>query len=218
MSEAKYKIRIEFEKVGKMKYISHLDLLRVMQRLFKRAGVPLWHTEGFNPHPYIAFGQPLSLGHEGLCEIVDTALTVPLSDGDKLCAACNAVAPQGLVLHRAWVSERPLKHILYAAYESVVPGLSEADIPQMESRLQAKSCMVEKKSGREYVPLDILPLIRSVRISPAEGGVRLESVVACGPAKVLNPQYLVDGALGRRGVASYHRRMRLLDESGEKFN
>ena len=53
-------IRIFFKKEGRAKYISHLDLNRVMQRALRRACIPVWRTRGFNPHPYIAFGLPLS--------------------------------------------------------------------------------------------------------------------------------------------------------------
>ena len=217
MSE-KFKLRLEFEKTGRIRFISHLDLLRVMQRLFKRAGVPLWHSEGFNPHPYIAFGQPLSLGHEGCFEIVDTALTEECTDLDALCAAINATAPEGLVMHRAWVPERPLKEIIYADYETLIYDATEADIPAMQARLSAKTCVVEKKSGKKFVELDIIPLIRSFSVEAAEEGVLIRSRVACGPAKVLNPQYLADGALGRRGVSARHRRLHLLDAEEKIFS
>ncbi|MBR3692500.1 MAG: TIGR03936 family radical SAM-associated protein [Clostridia bacterium] len=210
MSE-KFKLRFEFEKSGRIRFISHLDLLRVMQRVFKRAGVPLWHSEGFNPHPYIAFGQPLSLGHEGLCEIVDTALTEECADPAALCAAINAVAPEGLRMLRAWVPTRPLKEIVYADYETLVFDAAEADIPEMLSRVTGEKCVVLKKSGKKFVELDIIPLIRSVKMEPAAEGVRILSRVACGASKVLNPQYIADGAVGRQGVSARHKRICLLD-------
>ncbi|MBQ0135783.1 MAG: TIGR03936 family radical SAM-associated protein [Oscillospiraceae bacterium] len=63
--------RIFFEKTGDAKYISHLDLMRCFSRALTRAEVPLWYTEGFNPRPYMNFAMPLSLGMEGLSEILD---------------------------------------------------------------------------------------------------------------------------------------------------
>ena len=65
-------VRIRFSKTGRARYISHLDLSRVMQRSLRRAGIPLWYTEGFNRHPYVTFAAPLSLGFEGLQETMDT--------------------------------------------------------------------------------------------------------------------------------------------------
>ena len=61
-------VRIFFVKEGPSKYMSHLDLMRCMTRTLRRAGVPIWYTEGFNPHPFMTFAMPLSLGTSGLCE------------------------------------------------------------------------------------------------------------------------------------------------------
>ncbi|HBT64885.1 MAG TPA: hypothetical protein DEB10_09535, partial [Ruminococcaceae bacterium] len=67
-------VRIRFRKIGRAKYISHLDLTRTMTRALRRAGIPIWYTEGFNRHPYVTFASPLSLGFEGLCESMDIRL------------------------------------------------------------------------------------------------------------------------------------------------
>ena len=71
-------IRVWFTKKGDIKFISHLDLNRFMQRALKRAKLPLWHTEGFNPHPYVTFALPLSLGQESECEVLDFRLVTPV--------------------------------------------------------------------------------------------------------------------------------------------
>ena len=68
-------IRIWFTKKDASKYISHLDLTRCLIRAFRRTDIPLWYTEGFNPHPYLVFGLPLPLGVEGLREVLDIRLT-----------------------------------------------------------------------------------------------------------------------------------------------
>ena len=61
-------VRISFEKKNEASYISLLDLQRVMQRALKRSGLPVWYTLGFNPHIYMTFAAPLSLGQESLAE------------------------------------------------------------------------------------------------------------------------------------------------------
>ena len=68
-------VRVFFEKTGMTKYISHLDLMRCMTRAIKRAAIPAWYTEGFNPHLFITFALPLTLGVESLCESMD----IPIS-------------------------------------------------------------------------------------------------------------------------------------------
>lgn len=66
-----FEVRLWLSKQGRIKYVSHLDMFRLMQRAVRRAEIPLWYTEGFNPHPYISFLLALSLGTEGLREPVD---------------------------------------------------------------------------------------------------------------------------------------------------
>ncbi len=65
------KVRVFFSKTGDAKYISHLDLMRCFMRAVIRAGIPIGYTEGFNPRPYMNFAMPLSLGIEGLREVLD---------------------------------------------------------------------------------------------------------------------------------------------------
>ena len=69
--------RALFQKTGRAIYISHLDLMRVFQRAFKRAGLPLTHTQGFNPRPSVSIALPLSVGVESHCELLDFELETP---------------------------------------------------------------------------------------------------------------------------------------------
>ena len=63
--------RLLFSKTGDSVWFSHLDLMRVFQRAFKRAGLPLCHSQGFNPRPSVSIALPLSVGVESLCELLD---------------------------------------------------------------------------------------------------------------------------------------------------
>ena len=54
--------RILFSKFGRARFISHLDLMRTIQRAFFRAGIQIKHTEGYNPHPFVSIALPLSVG------------------------------------------------------------------------------------------------------------------------------------------------------------
>ena len=63
--------RIKFTKTGRMQFISHLDLNRVMRTALIRAGIPIYYSEGFNPHPKMVFALPLSIGAESECELLD---------------------------------------------------------------------------------------------------------------------------------------------------
>ena len=75
-------IRIFFSKTGRAKYISALDLINCFQRALRRTDIPVWHTQGFNPHTYVNVNLPLSLGTEGIRESMDIKLTTEMSFSD----------------------------------------------------------------------------------------------------------------------------------------
>ena len=92
-------VRISFEKKNEASYISLLDLQRVMQRVLKRSGLPVWHTLGFNPHIYMTFACPLSLGQESECECVDVKTEAEAPDFAQWKTALNAIMPAGIVIY-----------------------------------------------------------------------------------------------------------------------
>ncbi len=67
-------VRVFYEKKGRLKFVSHLDMNRFMSRLITKSKIPIWYTEGFNQHIYMNFAVPLSLGFEGFYEIMDIRL------------------------------------------------------------------------------------------------------------------------------------------------
>ena len=76
-----------------MRFISHLDMTRFMSRLIRRAGLPVWYTEGFNPHLYMTFALPLSLGFESDYEVVDIRVLDDDYDIATIPEKLNAVCP-----------------------------------------------------------------------------------------------------------------------------
>jgi len=77
-----YKVNFRFTKQGRMRYISHLDLMRLLMRAMRRADLPLKMSEGFNPHPKLSIKRALKLGVESLQEEAAIALKFPLSPED----------------------------------------------------------------------------------------------------------------------------------------
>src|SRR5512137_1305759 len=76
---AQQKIRFEFQKVGELRFLSHLELMRALQRALRRAGIPLAYTQGFNPQPRLSLAQALAVGVEGLRELGDMELTLRMA-------------------------------------------------------------------------------------------------------------------------------------------
>ena len=100
------KLRLKFRKTGRAVYISHLDLMRTMQRVFSRAGVPLKYSEGYNPHAKISIILPLTVGTRSECEYMDFALAED-RDLTALPAALNPYMPEGIEAIEAY--EAPMK-------------------------------------------------------------------------------------------------------------
>ena len=99
------KLRLRFEKTGRAVYISHLDLMAVMQRGFARADLPLKFSEGFNPHPQISILLPLSVGTASLCELMDFRL-LEERELTSLPDRLNRVMPDGVRALEAYEATR----------------------------------------------------------------------------------------------------------------
>jgi len=113
LSEIKYKsFRIKFEKIGAAKYISHLDLNRIFSRAIARADIKIAHSEGFNPHPKIAFVSALSLGTESFCEFVDMKIidTDDVSESD-IFNSLKDVFPSGINIKEVYIPQSDFKYI-----------------------------------------------------------------------------------------------------------
>lgn len=108
-------VRIWFHKNGRAKYISHLDLMRSMTRAVKRSRIPLWYTEGFNPHPYMTFPLPLSLGVESDRECMD----IKVEDGislDEIKKSFEGRMPEGLDVFDVTLPFNDAREIKYSGY------------------------------------------------------------------------------------------------------
>lgn len=186
--------RLLFEKSGDAVYISHLDLMRIFQRAFRRADIMIWHSQGFSPRAYVSIALPLSVGASSVCEILD----FEVEDGSVELAALpeklNRTMPEGIHVLQAYQSDRKIKHLKYLQaeihleYDGGVPDTAQEELGRLFCR---ETLLVHKRTKRGETDLDIRPLIRSLcirRVSAQE--LVLECVVtAMDPA--LNPQLLV---------------------------
>ena len=178
-------IRIRFQKTGRTRYISHLDLTRTMTRADRRAGLPVWYTEGFNKHPYLTFAAPLSLGFEGLAESMDLRLTEDMP-GEELVRRLNAVLPEGLAVLSAAKPVHKAGELAAADYRLTFTG----DTSHMTDFLAQETIPAEKRTKKGGTkPLDLAPVLRAAVWNPApEGGAGvLEVVLPCGSGENVNP-------------------------------
>ncbi len=94
---------IEFSKQGLIKYTSHLDMIRLFKRTFKKANIKLAYSQGFNPHPKMAFPLPLSLGYESSCELLEFETIEPYGNKDIIKESLNTLLPEGIEIN--WIKE-----------------------------------------------------------------------------------------------------------------
>ena len=184
--------RALFEKVGSARFISHLDLMRLFQRAFKRAGLPLTHTQGFNPRPSVSIALPLSLGAESHCELLDFDLESPIPLED-IRNRLNAALIDGIRVREVYDNGAKIKYLallqsrLTLEYDGGIPAGAEAAIGQLFAR---EALVLEKKNRNGVTQQDIIPMIRNLEISRiSEGELRLD-VLHCCQNPSLNPMQL----------------------------
>ena len=104
-------LRLLFEKKGNAVWISHLDLMRLFQRAFKRAGLPLKHTQGFNPRPSVSIALPLSVGVESCCELLDFELDGVQVPCEQIMNRLNHALVSGVRVLAAYDNGQKIKYL-----------------------------------------------------------------------------------------------------------
>lgn len=190
-------VRMSFEKTGMAKFISHLDTVRCITRAMKRANVPIWFTEGFNPHAFLTFAMPLSLGFESLCETVDFRLMEEV-DLNELKERLNKALPVDITVKEIYVYETSANDIRWAEYKIIFNNPDNLLLGQAEMILSSDKIIVLKKSkkGRNKVEkeVNIKEHIKSFDLTEDNGKLVLNTVLSSGTSININPMLLI-GAL-----------------------
>ena len=191
----KKNIRVFFEKKDRAIYISHLDLLRTMQRALKRSGLPVWYTEGFNPRIYLNFPLALSLGTQGVKEPMDMAIVEDVSF-EEITEKLNGACPEGIRIVSAAYPVHPNKDIGFAEYEAVFYGNAEALKAAFDGYISQESIKVMKHSKKKgMIEVDIKPHINILSISGCESGINAKFRLPAGLELNLNSAVLTDSFL-----------------------
>lgn len=180
-------VRVIFSKTGRAKFISHLDLARTMARVVRRAGIPLWYTEGFNRHPYLTFAAPLSLGYEGLREIMDLKLEEDMP-ADELVRRMNEAMPEGLSAVSAAEAVHKAGDLAAADYRLTLSCPPE----RVRALLAQPEILVEKRTKKKTLKtLDIRPAFAGAEVTAAEGGCTVSVRLPCSSNETVNPGLLL---------------------------
>ncbi len=218
----RFDYRIVFAKEGRAIYISHLDMMRAFQRIIKRAKLPVWHTQGFNPHVYIMFPLALSLGMESRCEVMDIALIEKLAF-DEVKQRLNASMPEGFEVIS--VGEPVNKHtdIAFSCYEARIASdkTPEETKEMFDGFLSRETIEIEKRTKKKTTKLvDIKPYIECEGIEAGDDCVTVRLRLPSGTGFNLNLNVVIDAFAEFSGTAVETlcaRRTNILMENGENF-
>ena len=190
--EQPQKMRLFFTKLDRAKYISHLDMNRCMSRAMRRADLPVWYTGGFNPHMYLTFPLPLSLGCESSYECVDLKM-VQAVDPQEVVGRLNPCLPPDIQVFRAAAPQMDQKEIAWADYEMQLAG-EEDFAEKLEEYLNQPAIMVVKKTKKGEKEIDIRPHFSVQKLEVRDSGVYATMRFATGIELNINPTLLLDNA------------------------
>ena len=200
---------LKFTKEKRLKYISHLDVLRLFQRAFKRAGIKLSYSKGYNPHAKVGFALPLSLGFESSGEYMEIETELDYKE-DEIKDGLNAIMPDGIEItacgRLAETSKTAVAAVLdFASYKIFFSGVAD-DAQKLESAvkpfMKQESIITVKfsKKKKKNIESDIRPHIRSVTTVKTGGGLLFSVMLATGSRGNLNPEVLIDELCRFAGV------------------
>ncbi len=181
---------VKFRKAGNTCYISHLDLQRLFGRAFRRSGIKISYSRGFNPHPVLSFASALSLGYASDAEYLDIALEEPVNQ-DEFLQTLNACLPQGI---------EAVQCRLVDAYPSLMSQIAMADYsvdiakdrksviaPIIDGIMEKNEIVLERRGKKGVVSEDVRPMILTAQIE----GDTLMMRLASGSKANLNPSLLL---------------------------
>lgn len=186
----RFKYRIKYTKGPELRFVSHLDLMRLFQRAVRRTGLPIGYSHGFNPHQLMSFGNPLSLGMTSTGEYCDFEFERAM-DPEEIVERLNSVMNEGVTVYRASRLSQGAKSAMaelcaceYEAYlDEIMPsdGLAE----KLEKFLSQKEIMVMKKTKNHFDETNIRPDIYSMEDISRDGKAAIKLVLAAGSIRSL---------------------------------
>ncbi len=186
--------RLLFEKTGNAVWMSHLDLMRLFQRAFKRAELPLKHTQGFSPRPLVSIALPLSVGMESHCELLDFELDGLKLPYEQIQNALNNTLVSGVHIKSVYDSARHIRELTFLScaltleYDNGVPHDAQAAITQL---FASDSLMVEKRTKNGMTIQNIIPMIHTLAVSTPDPNVLVITACISCQNPTLNPAQLI---------------------------
>lgn len=167
-------IRVKFVRNDEVKYISHLDMMKAFERALRRSGLPISYSQGFNPHPQMVFGLPLSVGVTSEAEYADFELEEKIEPKEFI-ERLNSQLPLGLKIIDA--REKKMKgnimaDISRASYSVMVLSEKDTSVKEINEAIQQflnkQEIIVKKETKSKVRDTDIRKLIFSMHVLPQD--------------------------------------------------
>ena len=172
-----------------MKFVSHLDMNRFFTRLVNKAKVPVWFTEGFNQHAYFNFAVPLSLGFEGLYEILDVKIVDDNYSLNRILDDLNRVSTPDIKFKKVSEAVMNMKDITFAEFEILFDQMDDETSFKIKNFFEKESIICQKTTKKGGArDIDIAPLIKKAELEQN----KLILILTAGNENNLNPTLVMD--------------------------
>lgn len=189
---------IKYTKESELKFVSHLDLMRTIQRVIRRSKLPIEYSRGFNPHMSLSIAQPLSVGVYSSGEYLDAVLTVDM-DENEILEALNENTVGGIKFLSATKvikkDERKIPQgmaIIDGAKYIIKFKLNEGETVDFNTLLELKQWEILKKTKSGEKEVDIKPLVKELKNYMEDGRLVVEALLSCGSRENLSAGLLSD--------------------------
>ena len=194
-------VRIVYKKLGRMKFVSHLDMNRYIPRLVKVSKIPAWHTEGFNKHLYLTFALPLSLGITSEYDIFDLKITDDDFTDEMILEALKSNAAEGIEFVSCGSAVFKTAELSFASYTVIYKDGDRSLLTSLEKMLNGNVIIARKKGKKGKVTeLNLAEKIKSINTELDENTLTLKVVLPAGITENINPVLFLDAfeSLGSR--------------------
>ena len=177
-----------------------------MLRALHKSKLPIWHTEGFNPHPFVTFPLPLSLGFRGTNECMDVKLEDDDYSYEEIITKLNNCLPKGLRVFNVTEPVMKAGEIAYAdftlkiSYDKIS---SDKICSHLKDLFALKKIEIEKKSKKGIKIIDIKPGIKSYEVTENSDSAELNIILSAGSTDNINPNLIIS-ALEKYFSESYY--------------
>ena len=193
-------VRIKYSKLGDISYISHLDIIKLMERIVRRTGLKLSYSEGFNPHPKTAFSPALQLGVQSQCEYLDMEFDEAVEE-DLLIQKLNEKTVEGINFIEAKILtdkvDSLVAFITHSRYEIAVDEEDENKISKIISAINkinnTNEMLLTKKTKKGNIKeYNVKEYIGTIDFERKSDGLSIFVDICSGSVKSINPKKIIE--------------------------